>query len=431
VAKIPLRTGDEENIRPPNPDILKRDPIAEMFGPGSGLKILGDPDDDIPDEVRGVIDEYGLSKKSFQCVLKEIPQGSTIGENSSSSSLNSKYIKGWVRQIPSLEYIARTYGPGMYLLCFSWRAASEDGSRPSVAGRQEVPVEISEKFADEYKKHRLSQKIQDADKLSTQVRDTLIEKNLESKMIQSLSGGGEQMDAKQTAKAYIAETIENARMLGLSPMASQVPARTFEWDKLLPALLGGFTAFMQMQQEAARQRQEASDKMFMLMLSQNQSASQNLIEIMKTQSGVGSGNMAIKEFKDMVLGALDVKEALNSQNQKEGLADKIFRVVESVAPQILSIAATTAQARANQNNPMVKLAKGYINNNPDFEALKHDPNELKVFIGKLDANFGWKSTDAILQVSGWERPDYCPRVPEQENPPPVVANVEEGEIVED
>jgi len=397
----------------PDPELMKKDPMAELFGPGSGVKLFGETDDDIPEEVRALLDEHGLGKKSFQCILKEIPAGSSM-ENASSST-NTTFIRGFTRGIPSADYIAKTYGPGNYLLCFTWQTRDPDGSRHN--NRQEVPVIISEKVLGEYKRQRLSEKIKDASEIGSQVRDALVEKSIEGSMIKALTGSGdENKDPRISAKEYISEIVETSRMLGLSPLsAAQVPAKAIEWEKIIPAAAGILTAFMSMQQQNEQRRSDEFNKMLMLMMSTSQSANNQMLEIVKAQSGAGSGNLAIKEFKDMIFGALDIKQAL-SGNEKESLGDKIFKLIESVAPSILSIAATTAQAREAASNPMVK---SYIDKNPDFQALRRDPVEMAKVVGKLDQFYGQKQTDLILQVAGWGRPIECPHDPDLMEPPEI------------
>jgi len=426
MPKVPL----DESMRvprpqlPPNPELLRKDPMAEMFGPGSGVKVFGNPEDDIPDEIRCLLESNGLGKKTFQCMLKEIPAGTSVGERG--TTVNTVYIKGFTRGIPSPDYIAKTYGPGDYLLCFTWSNTEDDGSHKN--RHEELPISISEKVLGDFKRQRLNDKIKDASEIGSKVRDALVEKSLEGEMLKALTGKNtpEAVDQATAAKSYIQETIETAKMIGLSPYAAQPPARTFEWDKLLPAVITGITAFMQIQQNADQRRSEEFNKMLMLLMSSSQNSNNQLLEVMKVQSGAGSGNMAIREFKDMVLGALDIKDAL-SGNSKESLGDKIFRLVESVAPSILSIAATTAQsAQAAAANPMVQMAKGYIEKNPDFQALKKDPVEQKKTIDQMDRVYGWVQTDHILNTMGWQRPENCPRVAEYKDPAPDDADVSEG-----
>jgi len=415
MPKVPL-TGTPGEPQS-NPDLLRKDPMAEMFGPGSGVKMYGDQEDEIPDEVRAVIESHGLDKKSFQCTLKEIPKGSGLGEGLANAT-TSVHLRGFSRGIPSPDYIAREYGPGDYVLCFTWQVKEDDGVRRMK--REEVPITISEKVMNEYKKQRLSTKIKEASEIGTQVREALVEKSIEGELIHALTGKGKNHDddPKATAKRYIEETIETAKLIGLSPYASQPqpPARSIEWDKIIPAAATVITAFLSMQQQAEQRRSDEFNKMLMLMMGNSQTANNQLLEVMKVQSGAGSGNMAIKEFKDMVLGALDIKDAL-SGNNKETLGDKIFRLVESVAPSILSIAATTAQsAQTAKNNPTVQMAKGYIETNPDFQALKHDPAEMKKVIDNMDRTYGWVQVDHILNTMGWPRPADCPRMDEYKEP---------------
>jgi len=429
MPRLPLEKDGKSTAYPPgtpNPEIMKKDPMAEMFGPASGVKLIGEPEDQIPDEVRAILEQFNLSTKTFHCVLKEIPEGSNFGDSTSSSS-NSEYIRGWTRSIPSVDWIAKNHGPGMYVLMFSWHTREQDPDTDKYTQKtyhQEIPISISQKAAGDYKKHRLDRKLREASEIGTQVQEALMEKKLETAALKGVLGDkvGEDITPAVAAKQYIAETIEAAKMIGLSPLASQ-PVKTIEWEKILPALVTGVTAFIQMQQNTENARREDFNKLLMLMMSNSQQASGHLIEVMKAQTGVGSGNMAIKEFKDMVLGALDIKEALNGN--KETLADKIFRVVEGVAPMIITVAANAAEARAAQNTMPVKLAKTYVNSNPDFQALKNNPVEMKKAIGKMDDFFGWSQTDTIMEVMGWPRPPDCPRDPSKEHAPQLPA---EGDI---
>lgn len=403
-----------------SPDEKPRDPLADLFGPGSAAKLLGEADDDVPDEVRAILDQYGLGKKSFQCVLREYAGGDVT------DTAATAYIKGWSRCVPSMEYIARNYGPGNYNLGFNWRGKDDDGKQK--ACHEEVIINISEKFMEEYKRLNLSRKINEAVQTQTKVKDALIEQKLESEMLRNLTGGmndEKKVDPADAAKQYISQTIEAARMIGLQPAAA-TPAVRIEWDKVLAIALPTVTALLKMWSDGQAQKQADNEKFMMMMLNMSNQNNSHMMELVKAQAGAGSGNMAIKEFKDMVLGALDIKEAL-SGGQKEGLADKIFRMVEAVAPQIMSIAAMTAQARLN--NPVVKMTKGYIDSDPDFQQLKKNPAEMKAFCEKMDNAFGWENTNQILEVAGYQRPADCPCDPAKRYAPDDPRNnVEDGDI---
>jgi hypothetical protein len=400
--------------RPPNPVVMKNDPMAELFGPGSTIKQIGDPDDEMPDEIRGVIEENGLARKDFQCVLKSIPDG-TLNESVDNSSI-SVYIRAWKRSIPTMDFIAREYGPGNYILVLSWRVVDrEEGI--SKNRREVVPIAISDKCAAEYKKHQLNKKISDASDTGTKVREAIVEKTIEGQLISALTGGKEDHEKKQSPKEYLEELMGTVKMLGL-PVGGfgggGAPTR-IEWEKYLPAIMTGATALLGVLQQASARRAEEQNKLFMLMLSQNQNSSQQMMEMVKIQATKPAADNPLKDLQQMVMSAMDIKQMMNPE--KETVSDKIFRVVEMVAPQILTIAATAAQNQQPPRGPAVDIAKMYVKSNPDFEKLKNDPAEMVKFVQRLDERIGWENADVVLAVVEWGRPQNCPRDPAKRYPP--------------
>ena len=423
--KMPL---DNVPSLAPNPELLRKDPMGELFGPGSNTTLIGDAGDEVPEEVRALFSQYGLSKHSFQCMLKELPEGSRVGSEGGTAdtgATTAAYIKGWTRSIPSFEYIKNNHGPGTYILAFTWRGAKDDGTGTE-AKHEEVVIEISPKAADEHKKFRLNRKIDDASETSSHVRDKIVESELESKMLEGLTGGREQKPPSEAAKEYITSAMETVKMLGI-PIGQQ-QAKVIEWDKILPAVAPIVLAYLQHQSAMEQRRAEDFNKMLMLMVTQGQQSNHQMLEMFsRTQTGAGSGNQFIKEFTDMIKGAVDVKTLLNPP--AETLGDKIFRVVESVAPQILSIASQAAQNQATlARNPMVGMAKDYVNKNPDFQAIRNNPAEMKKTIDRMDEFFGWRQTDTIIEVIGISRPENCPRDPAKKEPPELT---EDGQVVEE
>ena len=425
MPKVPVEGVPVPGADVPNPDLLRKDSMSEMFGPGSNVKMLGDPTDEIPDEVRALLEHHGLAKHSFQCVLKEVPEGAQV--NGEGGAQNTMYIKGWTRSIPSFEYIKNNHGPGLYILSFSWRGQKADGTG-SEAKHDEVTIEISPKAEADYKKYRIQSTIKNASQVSSQVHEELVEKKIEGQMVRALTGDDDnpRVAPEEAAKKYITSAMETVKMLGI-PIGQQA-TKTIEWDKILPALAPLALAYLQHQATMEQRRAEDFNKMLMLMVSQGQQSSHQMLEMFtKVQTGTGSGNQFIKEFTDMIKGTVNLKELLNPP--AETIGDKIFRVVESVAPQILQIAATTAQnAAAMKNSPMAGMAREYVNKDPDFQALRNNPAELKKTVDKMDNYFGQRQADMIMEVIGWQRPDFCPRDPSKQEPPPLT---EEGQVTEE
>jgi len=327
----------------------------------------------------------------------------------------------------SFEYIKNNHGPGLYVLQFTWRGLKDDGTGTE-AKHDEVTIEISPKAAEDYKKHRIQNKIKSASDVSTQVHDELVEKKIEGQMVRALTGEDDKphVAPADAAKEYITSAMETVKMLGI-PIGQQAAPKTVEWDKVLPAVAPIVLAYLQHQSAMEQRRAEDFNKMLMLMVTQGQQSSHQMLEMFsRAQTGAGSGNQFIKEFTDMIKGAVDVKTLLNPP--AETLGDKIFRVVESVAPQILTIASQAAQNQAVMaRNPMVGMAKSYVNNNPDFQALRNNPAELKKTVDKMDNFFGQRQSDLIMEVIGWQRPEFCPHDPSKMEPPPLE---EDGQVVE-
>jgi hypothetical protein len=426
VIETPPQIPPQRQSLPPNPAVMKHDPMAEIFGPGSTCTMIGDPEDEMPDDIRAVIEENGLSKRDFACVLKELPAGSTT--DAVDGSANSIYVKGWKRSIPSMEYIAREHGPGNYVLVLSWRYLDRDDNVHRTK-RETVPIQISEKCASEYRKHQLDKKIKEASATGTKVREALVEKTIEGQLISAITDGNRDNDKKQTPKEYLEELMSTVRTLGLPVGGFGTPTKGIDWEKILPAVLTGATALLGVLQQSSQRRADEQNKMFMMMLSQNQNASGQVIEMYKTLAMKPAMDNPLKELQQMVMSAMDIKELMNPP--KETLSDKIFRVVEMVAPQILTIAANAAQTHQPPTGPAVDIAKMYVGANPDFAKLKNDPVEMQKFVERLDDRIGWENADVVLGVVEWQRPPNCVRDPAKRYPPQATAQDAETTETED
>jgi len=377
-----------ERTSSPSGNIFVSDPLQDLFGPDSRTKYLGEAQDSVPDEIMVVLEENGLGEKAFQCILKEIPQDSS-GKEPGDYKNCSSYIKGFNSIVPSTEWIARNYGPGSYLLSFKWQ--NRDEGKRSTEGAN-VIITISDKYTDEYKQYKLERKIKLNKEASEKIQEALLDKRLEH----DLNGGSltPAVDPKAAAKEYVSEALETARLLGLGPQ------RGIEWDKILPIAVPAIIGFLQAQQNASRE-------MLQMMLAVSGQNNNQLLELAKINNGQGQGAQMFKEMKDMLMGAVDLKSAL--MPEKETVADKIFKVVEGVLPQVLQIAAMSAEQR--NKDFRVKMAQQFINQDPDFQQMIKNPVIQVESIEKLDEHFGWEQTDAVLSVAGIARPGNCPRDP--------------------
>jgi hypothetical protein len=346
-----------------------------------------------------LMQEHGLSKQTFRCVLKELSEGTTDPGQAS-------YVKSWHRSIPTIDWIGKNYGPGNYVMQFSWRGKDQDNKPRQYI--ENVMVEISEKYRDEFKRHRVTKKVKELEEQRRIVNEAVMEQQLEAKLMNGPEGQEPRQNPMEMAKAYVKEVTSMAESLGLTKRDIGGGFQQV-MQMVLPALPGVLQAFAAMQQA----QNDRFDKMLMLLMTNQQNAQAQMLELMKSQAGSGSYANAMKEVREMVLGTVDLKEAISGE-PKETIADKIFKVIEAVAPQVVQMASMSAAQRAV--DPRVKLAQGYMNMAPEFQAMRNDPGVKKEVIEKLDEHFGWEQTDRILEIAGESRPATIERQAQQRYP---------------
>jgi len=377
-------------------DILVNDPLQSFLGPQSGNKVLGNyEEEDIPDQVLGILDEYKLyNGKPFRTIIKELPEGCD------DPSLGA-FIKSFSKTVPTIDYLGKNYGPGRYCLVFTWRQKDIESGK-MISKSDNALIEVSDKYLDEYREYQHTQKIARLRKRKESVQDALLESKLEGTLLEDQMGEG---GNKQDAKAYVKEMLEFNEQLGLKRGG-------VSWDKVMPLILTALPAALKALSELGANRQAQQNQLMTLMLTQSNNYNNQLVEVMGRLAPQG-GSDTMKEFREMLTSAIDMKELLQP-NKPDTLADKIFSMLETVGPQLLQVAQMSAQARAR--DPRVAMAKQFVNSNPDFQALEDNPESKSNLIRRLDGFYGWRQTDSILQVMGWERPEDCPRQEEQEYP---------------
>lgn len=378
-------------------DILINDPLETYLGPHSGNTVLGNVhEDDIPEEIIAVLDEYGLyNGRSFRVTIKELPDGCE------DPALGS-FVKSFSRSIPTVDYIGRNYGPGRYCLLFQWKQKDREQGK-YVRKTEQIFLPVSDKFEPEYREHQHKLKLDRLRKRKQSVQDAMLESRIEGSLLED---SGEKRDTKQSAQEYVNEMLAFNEKLGLKRGG-------IDWDKVLPVVLTALPAALKAFSEMGASSRQQQQQLMTLMLTQSNNYNNQLVEVMKNM-GPQSGSDSIREFREMLTSAIDMKELLHG-DKKDSLADKIFSMVETVGPQLLQVASMSAQARAR--DPRVMMAQQYMKNNPDFQALEQSPESKAILIRKLDGFYGWQQTDSILQVMGWDRPDECPRLQEQQFPP--------------
>lgn len=388
MQQVPVQEATGDNV-------LVNDPLNMFLGPQSGNKVLGNYEsEDIPDEVLGVLDEFGLhSGKPFRTIIKELPEGCD-------DPALGAFVKSFSKTVPTIEYLGRNYGPGRYCLVFTWKQKDPEQGR-MISKSENVLLEVSDKYEPEYREYQHQQKIARLKRRKESVQDVILEGKLEGSLLDD--GGGN--NNKQDAKEYVKEMMAFNEQLGLKRGG-------IDWEKIMPLLITGLPLMLKALSEMGANARAQQQQMMTLMLTQSNNYNSQLVEVMKNMGPQG-GSDTMKEFREMLTSAIDMKELL-APNKPDTLADKIFSMLETVGPQLLQIAQMSAQARAK--DPRIAMAKTFVQNNPDFQQLEDSPESKANLIRKLDGFYGWQQTDSILQVMGWERPTDCPRLDEQRYP---------------
>lgn len=371
------------------------DPIAVMFGEDSHAKLVSVEENDrnIPPEIMALFEEQGFSRRKFSCALRSIQPGTSAGQGG--------YIKSWDRTIPTIDWIARMYGPGEYSLTFSWRGLDAE-SKKTKSHIESIYITVDEKYRDEYEKYLLARQIEQAKEKRSMLEKAKISKTLESNLLdQGHSGNG-----KQLALSYVNEVSDLAEKLGWKNGGGGSIADIL---KACVPFIPGVMSFLSAQAENARQREE---RFLTMLMSMNNTSNAQLIEVLKQQSNNQDGSVMMKKMSDMIMSAIDLKDAINPE--KESIVDKIVSIVTAVAPVVLGMAGMSRQQR--EANPMFKAAQGYVASSPDFQKMQQDPEVLAGVISRLDDFYGTEQTDGILSVAGMQRPQDCAPDPEKRAP---------------
>lgn len=354
--------------------------------------IYGDDDtSDMPDEIRAFFDLHDLSERTFKVMLKQIPENGSTSDES--------YIKGWKNRVPSIDYIANEWGPGSYVMIFSWKAKDSESQR-SKSFMERVNISISDKYQEQYDEYQSRKRLDRQLKRKKEIERLRQNRELE----EAITGSGANSESHsinevEAGEQYIRKMAKAADMLGWK--------RGFDWEGMMkmivpamPAIIGYFNN--KQQQAIARQ-----DRMMELLFTTMQQSNNQVLEAMKGANGPQTGSEMMKEMFSMVTGAMDIKSALNGEN-KETVVDKIFKLVEGVAPMIVQMASIPRPQR--ESIPAYQAAKAYVDSDPSFQAAQNDPEILKMLVDRWDYYYGWEQTDGILEVGGLNRPESCPRL---------------------
>lgn len=404
-----------------NPDYKRSETgiFEEFHGPGSGKS---EETDDLPEEIRTVFEEHDLFKKQFRCVLWET--GGMQGDRFSPS--NSSVVKSYTNMVPSMDYVAKHYGPGSYFFAFTYSKApgnpgSAEKQKADEKARQEkkvVPFIISEKMRELYETFQFEKKIKLMEERKKRIRDLKMTGELDK----AIMGDSDDVN-KQSAKEYVKEILDVAGSLGLNR------GSTTDWAGLIASAAPIALPILNMMMENSRRADEKATQMQMLMINMMQQGNKNMVDVMMNNQQQGGAQQTFELMKGMVSNMLDFKEEIKERTEETSGVDRIIDMIAKAMPMIAGI--LTMSAAQRQANPMVKMAVDQVGaqmeRNPDFQAVKNNPEVLRELVLKTDPEYGWEAIDGLLGIAGMARPDDCPRLESQRYPRGNPKNIPQGE----
>jgi len=354
-------------------DTQNTSPIFNFTTEDETPRVKGSGKGAIPPQVQKIFDQYGLGKENYSCTLSSVePDGSVA------------YIEEYNRQVPSVPIIGKRYGPGKYRLTFQWVVVAGGEDRPET---QEVDIVISEAFRSIHEDYQEEMAIQNE---LNQVKR--LERAKRRRSIREDVRGPERKDPEEEFDRLMNRMVQMNSIMNPGAQKSS----GINWEALAPIAIA---AVKYLQESSSNSRQE-QQKMLLMMMQMMDKNNQNLIAVMQNKQP-SSGSQLMDKVTETVLSAVNLKEAINPQ--KETIADKIFGVIEGVAPKLLEIA---QMPKAQAENRMdYKLAEAYMQRDENFKKMNNDPEILEALVQKLDPQMGWLQTDQILEVAGYARPE--------------------------
>lgn len=387
---------------------ISEDPLKRVLAENNvGFAGFDTEQDTVPPELAEFLETHmGITGRSFNLILKRLPKGATSG------GAEKTFVDSFHRTVPSMRHVMLEYGPGTYEFVVQWTETvvdAESGERKNKRQAEIVQFVIDESCELQYLEHQRMKRLQ----AQIRLRERAKQAREDNKLDLEVFGGSPDApmeSPREAAKAYLKEITDATEMLGFRKNGGG----GLEWLKdVAPLLVPVVGAWMESQKQQAQAMQMQMNTMLTLLLSQSEKSSSHLLELVKATQGQGSGQTMMKEIKDMVFGAIDIREAINGK-QPPSTADRVFGVIEGVLPQFLQLMAMNQQAR--EKDFRFKMAQQYVAQDPTMQEAMKNPVVFSELVQKLDRQYGWEQADGILSVIGRPRPADCPRDPGMQLP---------------
>lgn len=378
--------------------------MTEIFGPKGKHGVEEEIRFEVPKEIESLYERYGLEKNRFDVTLRRL-------KDENDSFTRGKYVESWTNIFPPVDWIGTVYGPGSYVLQFKFKVKDPDDNNRRRWFNEEIPVNIDDSFEDRHEMYQLRRMIENKSKIRKILEKEEIKKKLATDISGNDTGGNEGGNDHDKMIDALKKLRRDAVELGMTP-SEGVQKSGIDIYKLLTGIAPLVAPVIGMLRESAEARRAENQKFMTLLLSTMSNNNNQMLELAKSNSGNGSGTKMLEDFKEMIMGTIDIKEMVNGK--KESAVDRIFGMVEKAMPVIVELAQAGKAQR--ENDFRYKAAAGMIEQNPDFQKIINNEEERKAAVLRWDEYFGFEQCDMILEVAGISRPEECPRQESQRKP---------------
>lgn len=361
-APIPGMTSDDTQVFPP-----------------SDAPIINAPDSDdainqLPDDIDQFMVENKIKKNGYVVHIKQ-----KMSDGKKPEELPGEYEN----RIPTLHDIGSWFGPGEYIYSFSYKTTTAGGGKKTKQ-LAEYPFSLGHHWADTHKNFKRDQRIKGHQEYLRRIRDEQLESMLEDPGTQNL-GGMDGLDSLKKAAGTLKE-------LGVDIGGSN---NNNGGDAIKLMLEQG-----KMIQEQSRQdrldREDREDRKFDKLIKLiglvAPIATPYILE--KLKSPPPADPMAPMQGAMKMIGSIiDFKQDLTPE--KESFGDKVFNIMEDVAPLLLKMAQDKGTAAAAQS-PLIKAAKESEN----FKKVTEDQVSLHYLIDKMYKAHGAENCSMMLETLG-------------------------------
>lgn len=341
------------------------DPLNPMI-PVSTDPLVGVVDDDMVDAVPAEIDDFiaenGIADHKYTCYVKQYPPEGGGTPQSLPWNHNSKY--------PTAQELGENFGPGKYLIMFSWRSKDRDGK--------------NQKHTKEYKMI-LGPQYEEIAMEKAAERMIASKKRLENmatkEQMRSALNGNHPNDRPRDSSGIdgLKQSLGMLRDLGVPIGGNNQPAQGENMGMVFQMVIG--------------MMQKSSDNTMAMMMENSKQNNAMMIAMMQNNNNnkPQTHDNAFQEVTSLMHNMLDMKSILSPE--KKSSLDKFYDMMQGIIPGLIAM---TAEKRKEMGN----TAKMF----PGVPEIGQDEQQLKYMVEKLDKAHGPEQTDTILESLGWTRP---------------------------